>query len=188
MKKPEIRYLYEMKDVIYDKEWLKRTPNLALYYIWRGVKKKKGLRYDITVLPARMLGEEFVKTKGHEHSNKYSELYIVLQGEAIYLLQKGEKERVVDVYAVKAKKGEMVIIPASYGHLTINPSRKDLKEANWISENCQNRYGLFEKMGGACYFYTKSGWIRNKNYKKVPKLRFEKPLKKIPKNLDFLKG
>jgi len=41
-------------------------------------------------------------------------------------------------------------------------------------------------MQGACYFYTKSGWIKNKNYKFVPKIRFEKPLKEKPKNLDFL--
>jgi oxalate decarboxylase/phosphoglucose isomerase-like protein (cupin superfamily) len=42
-------------------------------------------------------------------------------------------------------------------------------------------------MKGAGYFYTKSGWKKNKNYKIVPKLRFESPLKQIPSNLDFLK-
>jgi len=194
MKKPDIRYLNDMKDVIYDKEWFKTAPNLELYYMYRGIKNEKGLRYDITVISARMLGEEFVKTKGHEHSNKYAELYIVLEGEAIYLIQKCKEEMVEDVYAIKAKKGEIAIIPPYYGHITINPSKKNLKEANWVSENCQNKYELFEKMEGACYFYIlrpgsgQVGWIKNKNYKKIPKLRFEKPLKKIPKNLNFLKG
>jgi len=42
-------------------------------------------------------------------------------------------------------------------------------------------------MKGAGYFYTKSGWIKNKNYGKVLQLRFERPLKSKPKNLDFLK-
>ena len=42
-------------------------------------------------------------------------------------------------------------------------------------------------MKGAGYFYTKRGWIKNKNYAKIPKLRIEKPLKSKPKNLDFLK-
>lgn len=41
-KKPEIRFLYDIKKVIYDKEWLRKQGNLELYYIYRGVKKKRG--------------------------------------------------------------------------------------------------------------------------------------------------
>lgn len=187
-RKPDIRYLNDMRDVIYDKEWLKDAPNLELYYMYRGLKEKDGLRYDITVIPAKMLGQEFVKTKGHEHLGKYGELYIVLEGEAIYLMQKRKEREIEDVYAIKAKKGNVAIIPPGYGHVTINPSEEDLKMANWISKNCQSDYQLFEKMQGACYYYTKEGWIKNKNYKEVPQLRFEKPLRSIPENLDFLKG
>lgn len=184
--KPDIRYLNEMREVIYDQKWLKLTPNFELYYMYRGVKIKNDLRYDITVIPARTLGQEFVKTKGHEHLGKYGEIYLVLEGEAIYLMQKRKSNQIVDVYAAKAKKGDVVIIPPHYGHVTINPSRKDLKMANWISKNCQSSYQLFEKMQGACYYYTTKGWVRNRNYKKVPKLRFEKPQKSIPKDLSFL--
>ena len=186
-KKPDIRYLDEMRGVLFDKKWAKNAPNLELYYMYRGVKEKNGLRYDITVIPAKILGKEFVKTKGHEHSKNYGEVYKVLEGKAIYLMQKREKEEIKDVYAVKAKRGEVVIIPPSYGHITINPSKKILIEANWCSKKCKNKYELFEKMRGACYFYIKSGWIKNKNYKFVPKIRFEKPLKSMPKNLKFLK-
>ena len=187
-KKPEIRYLNEMKEVLYDKEWAKSAQNLKLYYIFRGVKEKNGLRYDITVIPAQMLGKEFVKTKGHIHSNKYGEVYKVLKGKAIFLLQKTKNSKVKDVYAIKAKRKEVVIIPPLYAHLTINPGEKELKIGNWVSKKCKNIYKNIEKMKGFCYFYTKSGWIKNKNYKKVPKLRFEKPLKSMPKNLDFLKS
>ena len=185
--KPDIRYLDEMRGLLYDRKWAKKARNFELYYMYRGMKKRRGLRYDITIIPPRMLGKEFVKTKGHEHSKNYGEIYIVLKGEAIYLMQKCRGKEIEDVYAVKAKKGEAVIIPPGYGHLTINPSKKNLIEANWCSEKCQNKYELFEKMKGACYFYTKSGWIKNKNYKFVPKLRFEKPLKEMPKSLEFLK-
>jgi len=200
--KPDIRYLNDMKEVIYDRQWLKTAPeNLELYYMYRGVnpaqilpkekimagKGKNGLRYDITIIPPKMLGQEFVKTKGHYHSDKYQEVYIVLNGEAIFLFQKNEGNIVKDVLAIKAKKDDVVIVPLNYGHITINPSNQELKIANWISENCQNVYNVFKKMKGACYFYTKNGWIKNKNYSKIPKLRFEKPLKSMPKNLDFLK-
>lgn len=203
IKKPEIRYLYDMKKVLYDKKWLKTAKNFGVYYIYRGIKKKNGLRYDITVIPPKMLGKEFVKTKGHEHSGNYQELYIVLSGKALYLIQKSKNKKfaeasphltprqssaIKDVYFVRAKKGEIVIIPSGYGHITINPSKSPLKMANWISEKCKNDYTLFEKKRGACYYYTKSGWIKNKNYGKIPQLRFKKPLYSMPKNLDFLKG
>ncbi len=176
-----------MKMVLYDQKWAKKVPDFEVYYMYRGVKKKNGLRYDITVIPPRMLGKEFVKTKGHEHSGNYSEIYVVLKGETIYLIQKRKGNKIEDVYAVKAKKGSAIPVPRGYGHVTINSSKKELREANWSNEKCKNIYDLFEKKGGACYYYTKGGWIKNENYDIVPKLRFEKPLKRLPKNLDFLK-
>ena len=183
------RFLNDMKAVLADQAWAETAPNFELYYMHRGVKKQDGLRYDVTVIPPRMLGREFVKTKGHEHAKKYGELYIVLKGEATYLMQRFEDNQIKDVYAVMAKKGDVVIIPPYYGHITINPSKKEeLKEANWVDETCQNVYDLFIKKQGACYYYTNRGWIKNKNYSRVPKLRFQRPLKKIPENLDFLHG
>ncbi len=184
--KPDIRYLKDMKGVVYDKEWLEKAdPNLELYYMYRGVDKKDGLRYDITIIPSRMLGQEFVKTKGHNHPVK--EVYIVLEGKAIFLVQKSDGNIVEDVYAIKAKKGERINIPVDFYHVVINPYNQELKLGNWISENCQNIYNEVEKMKGACYFYTKSpstgsgqapstklgaSWIKNENYKKIPELRF----------------
>lgn len=184
----EIRYLNGIKEVLYDKAWAKTAPNLELYYMYRGEKEKNRLRYDITIVPPQMLGKEFTKTLGHEHSNNFGEIYTVLSGEALYLIQKVKQNKIEDVYAVKAKKGESAIIPSGYGHITINASKKILKESNWIAKDCKNIYDLFLKNRGACYYYTDKGWIKNKNYKSVPKLRFKKPLKLIPKNLDFLYG
>lgn len=187
--KPDIRFLYDMKMVLYDRNWLKKTQNLEIYYIYRGIKKEKGLRYDITVIPPRMLGREFVKTKGHEHSGKYPELYTVLKGQAFYLVQKFKKNKIEDVYVVRAKKGESIIIPPFYGHITINPFfKQELIEANWVCEKCKNIYTLFEKKQGACYYYLNSGWLKNKNYRNTPQLKFKKPFKKIPKDLSFLYG
>ncbi len=184
--KPNVRRLNDMKEVLCDKRWAKTAPNLELYYMYRGVKNKSDLRYDITVIPAQMLGKEFVKTKGHDHANNYGEIYIVLKGEALYLMQKYDNGVLKDAYAVRAKKGQVVIIPPHYGHITINPLKKTLKEANWVSVKCKNTYDLFVEKQGACYYFTKAGWLKNKNYKKIPKLRFEKPLNKIPQKLDFL--
>ena len=189
-KKSEIRFLYDMRSVLYDQRWAKDAANFELYYMYRGVKRKNGLRYDITKIPARMLGKEFVRTKGNRNSKKYQELYTVLEGKAIFLMQKaqtGKIDIIEDIVAVEAKKGETVIFPPKYAAITINPTKKTLKIGNWVSEKNKNVYRELEKMKGAGYFYTKTGWVKNKNYKKIPKLRFEKPLKKMPRNLDFLK-
>jgi len=186
-KKPQIRYLNDMKSVLYDQKWAKTASNFELYFMYRGIKRKQELRYDITIIPPKMLGREFVKTKGNCNSKKFQELYTVLKGRAIFLLQKIKKQVVLDIFAIKAGKGDWVIIPPEYYVVTINSLKQELKIGNWVSEKNNNIYKELEKMKGAGYFYTTSGWVKNKTYKKIQKLRFEKPLKKMPKNLDFLK-
>lgn len=184
-----VRSLYEMKGVLYDKAWLKKAKNFNLYYVWRGVKEKKDLRYDITIIPPKMLGKEFPKTKGHKHLQGFQELITVLEGQAFYLAQWGKDNKIDKIEVIKAKKGDWIIYPPDCQHLTINPScKKRLVMANWLAKKCQSDYSLFEKYQGAAYYYTQSGWIKNKKYKKIPKLHFKKPLKKKPKNLDFLYG
>ena len=192
---PDIRELNDMRGVIYDKEWLKKAGNSELYYMYRGIEEKDGIRYDITVIPPAMLGLEFVKTKGHYHVQGHQEIYTVLEGQAVYLMQKrrnNSPEEIEDAYTVKAQKGDVVIIPHFYGHITINPSQtEELKIANWISTQCKSDYSLYEKMQGACYYYLAAdggaNWLKNENYKIVPDLRSEKPSKAFPENLDFLK-
>ena len=188
---PDVRRLDELRGLLYDAEWAKTAPNLELYYMYRKLEIKDGLRYDITVIPPKMLGLEFVKTKGHTHAGFYGEVYMVLEGEGYYLFQKGgpkgHPDIIEDVCVTKAKKGDVIIVPAGYGHVTINPSDQELKMANWVKETDVGNFSLFEKMHGACYYYTTGGWIKNENYKSVPELRFEEPLKSVPENLDFLK-
>ena len=185
--KLKIRYLDEIGNLLYDKKWIKSACNSELYYVYRGVKRKDDLRYDVTVIPPRMLGNEFVKTKGNRNRKGYQELYTVLRGEALFLMQKTQGKSVKDVFIIKAQKGKWIIVPPNYLVVIINPGRKILKTGNWVSVKNKNIYEEVEKMQGACCFYTKSGWIKNKNDKTIPKLRFEKPLNKLPKNLDFLK-
>lgn len=183
LKKPETRFLHELKNVIYDRKWLKSAKDQELYYMHRGVKTENDIRYDITVIPKGMLGEEFIKTKGHYHIGNYGELYKVLAGEVIFLIQKKDLK---DAYYVKTKKGEYISIPPGYGHVAINPSYKTLRLANWVSKDCKSDYESIEKKKGFCYYYTISGWLKNKSYKKIPTLKTRRPLKKMPGNLKFL--
>jgi len=189
MEKPQVRMLFDMKEVIYDREWLKEAENLELYYMYRDLSlsknnalaiKEHGLRYDITVIPPRMLGKEYVKTAGHYHPKvpntdiTYPEVYEVLKGEAIYLMQKLEDNKITDVMLVKAEEGDKVIIPPGYGHITINPSNKVLKMANWVAR-FESIYSPMKEKGGGAYFILKKGIVKNVRYSEVPEIRWVKP-------------
>lgn len=187
---PDVRYLDDVRMVLANQEVAKTIPNTELYFMYRGIEEKNGIRYDITVVPPHRFGNEFVKTKGHYHMGNYGEIYTVLEGEAIYVMQKRKAEsenEIEDVYAVHAKKGDVVIIPSNYGHITINASDKELKMANWVASACMSDYSLFEKYQGGCWYYTQEGWVKNEKYQEVPELRFEEPTKEVPQDLEFLK-
>ncbi|MHC1594300.1 MAG: glucose-6-phosphate isomerase family protein, partial [Methanotrichaceae archaeon] len=57
---PDIRWLYDMKDVLYDQKWAASAENAELYYMYRDLYlsradrdrlRDQGLRYDITIIP-----------------------------------------------------------------------------------------------------------------------------------------
>lgn len=196
--KPEIRYLAEMKEVLFDQAWAQTAPNLELYYMYRDLAKNdkdrqailnQGLRYDITVLPFIMLGKEFNKTAGHDHplvpqaDLTYPEIYEVLEGEVIFLFQDSQGNEIKDVYIVKARKKDKVIIPPNYEHLMINASGKEFKTANWVCRDfSSNIYKPFRSKHGFCYYALKGdseeiNWVKNENYTAVP------PLKSLTANL-----
>ncbi len=180
---PDIRWLFDIGDVIFDKEWLAKARNFELYYMYRDLflslkdgecLREQGLRYDITIIPPGMIGREFIKTAGHYHplapnsSVTYPELYEVLEGQALYLLQ---KEDLTDVVAIDAEEGDKVIVPPNYGHITINPSNKTLKMSNFVARDFSSLYEPFKLKNGGAYFYTKDGWIKNEKYPEVSTLR-----------------
>ncbi|MGM0438958.1 MAG: glucose-6-phosphate isomerase family protein [Patescibacteria group bacterium] len=185
LKNPDIRYIEDMKDVIYDQDWLESVENFEVYYMYRGVDKKNGLRYDITEIPFRMFGKEYPKTKGHYHPGDYGEIYQVLEGRAIYLLQDKNAE---DIVAIETNPGEVAIIPPGYGHITINPGPEKLKMANWVSPEFDSLYEPVLEKEGAGYFYTTEGWVKNKNYKNLPEIKEVDPEKELPEDLEFLKN
>ncbi len=182
-KEPDIRWLFDMKEVIYDKSWLAKTENFELYYMYRDLYLSRadrdrlvdhGLRYDITIIPPRMLGVEYVKTAGHYHplppgeKVSYPELYEVLDGEAIYLLQ---RQDLSDVAAVYASSGDKVLVPPNYGHITINWSNKTLKMANLVARDFSSIYDPIKEKGGGAYFYTTLGFIKNEHCPEATELR-----------------
>jgi glucose-6-phosphate isomerase len=184
---PSIRMLDDMRNVVYDKSWLQKTENKELYYMFRDLAasdgdrqlmKEQDIRYDNTTIPAGSLGTEFIKTTGHYHPQvpgtdlSYTEIYEVLEGVAHYLLQKESGGRVSDVVLVKAKKGDKVVIPPNYGHVTINCGKATLRMANLVSSRFTSIYAPYNEKAGGAYFELASGkLVPNKTYEDLPALR-----------------
>ena len=188
---PDIRMLHDMDEVVHNQEWLRSQENIELYYMYRDLSKNEsdhkkivehGLRYDITIIPPAMLGDEYVKTAGHYHPPvpghdvSYAELYQVLEGEATYLLQKVEGDRTVDVIVCEAKAGDLALVPPGYGHITINTSDKRLKMANWVCRDFSSLYEPIKKLFGGAYYLLTGGFEKNPDYGEVPDIRFIKPM------------
>jgi glucose-6-phosphate isomerase len=180
---PDIRHLFDMTDVILDQAWLAGAEDFDLYFMYRDLYLSRadrekllaqGLRYDITIIPPAMLGKEYIKTAGHYHplvsggGVTYPELYEVLEGEALYLLQ---NEDLSDVAAVHASAGDKVLVPPGYGHVTINRSNKTLKMANFVARDFSSLYEPYRAKGGGAYFFTREGWIKNRRCSEAADLR-----------------
>jgi glucose-6-phosphate isomerase len=170
---PRIRTIEEIRNVLRDPACECSEP---LYFMYRDLAKSFGdrawlrrenLRYDVTVIPARILCSEYVKTRGHHHPVNgkgvpYPEIYEVLQGEAHYLLQTRPAD---DVRLVRAVPGDRVLVPPGYGHVTINPGGETLVMANIVSTRFESDYSDYERLGGAAYFELPGGrLVRNPRY------------------------
>lgn len=168
---PEARTRERMLPVL--KEPDSKAPQ-EFYYMYRGIHLAEDnakimaakIRYDITILPPFRAGSEYNKTFGHYHpmvkgtSTWYPEVYEVLHGRALYLLQNGFEFLVFD-----ARKGDKCIMLPGFGHVTVNPSENEvLAMANWVFPGFSSDYNPIEEKKGAEWYYTKDGFMPNRNY------------------------
>lgn len=178
---PDIRNCEEIRSVLADSTCRCEGP---LYEMYRDVAKSEEdrkwlvshhIRYDVTRIPGRVICNELVKTKGHYHpgspdGSSYPEVYEVLEGNALYLIQKRDMS---DIVLIHAKAGDIVPIPPGYGHVTINPDKSTLLMANLVSMDFSSEYLPYEQMRGAAYYAFADGTF-NKNPKyppDIPELR-----------------
>lgn len=163
---PSIRDFSELSDVLMgdiEKEG-------EAYYMFRSITENNGIRYDITLIPQWGLETEYAKTYGHchpiaEEKLSYPEIYQVLDGKANFILQKEMPDGGVFVSIVEAKKGDVVLMPPNFCHVSINPAKEPLVLANLVSVSFNSDYSLFKTNHGAAYYLTKEkGFVQNSNY------------------------
>lgn len=164
------RTLSQMHEVTIDKE--ATDAEKITYFMYRAVKSNEKLRFDITEVLPDKLGEENNKTYGHYHPKskdgiEYPEIYQVIEGTAIFLLQK-HTEKGIKCALITTKKGEAIIIPPKYGHVTINKSTKErLVLANLVCENFQSDYSEYKEKKGAAVYIKENKIEINKHYNNV---------------------
>ncbi len=177
---PEIRTIEDLRGVLADRNCRASGPLYAMYRDLaltpghRGWLSEHGLRYDITIISPQNVCGEKAKTKGHYHpvnlsGTGYPEIYEVLEGSAHYLLQRRDLS---DVVMIRAEKGDHVIVPPFYGHVTINAGMTDLIMANIVSSEFSSEYTDYEARNGAAYYeFADGNIVTNPAYGQVPELR-----------------
>lgn len=161
------------------------------YYMIRGGSQKT----NVTVWEAGTVGGEYIKTYGHYHVGDLEEVYHVIQGEGIIILQERElnengepiDDEIKNFRAISVKAGDKVHIPAETGHLAINTGKiwlvtsddspVNFEEKDPVSLPGHADYEPFKKLHGAAYYVVEKGGkptlVKNPNYKKVPKAKIE---------------
>mgnify|MGYP002153772520 CR=1 FL=1 len=182
----QVRRLRELVPVLYDASCLRHLDSdLPVYETYRdccddGAKdplRKYGLRYDVTVIPPLLLGEEYVKTLGHCHlpvgeAGPHPEIFEVLEGEAVFFMQKQRGADVDDVSLLFVREGDKVLIPPGRGHVLINASSRRLVVGHLISRSSVEAHDSYvERRGAAFYVLTGGRLVRNPNYSSVPDVR-----------------
>jgi len=181
-----VRRLRELEPVLYDREHcLRADPELPVYEIYRDCGdesarasvRRHGLRYDVTVMPPLLVGEEYVKTFGHHHLplgsvEAHPEVFEVLEGEARFLIQRQRGVEVTGVSLVMAHEGDRVPVPPGRGHVIVNASSRRLVTGNLISQSCVQIYDQYlERRGGAFYVLTSERLVKNPRYPSLPEVQ-----------------
>ena len=165
---PQIRMASELKEVLLDN----LNEDKELYFMYRGIHRNQDkrlfenfkLRYDITIIPPNKLSREFVKTLGHKHSS--GEVYEVLNGKAIYLMQNNKK-----IISTEVESWGLMYILRDYEHITINPSNEVLVMSNIIKSDVTSNYESIKLKKGMSYFLIEENsekrFIPNQNYSNI---------------------
>ena len=139
--------------------------NKLLYYTYRTVCHRNHQRvfaqghihYDLTVLVATAIGNEPNRTVGHLHSLITSsgvrppELYEVISGSALFIFQPVHEKK---IYTLRAKTGDIIPVPGTWGHITVNASaRRPLIISNlfWTDAPASD-YNFFENTSGPAWY------------------------------------
>jgi oxalate decarboxylase/phosphoglucose isomerase-like protein (cupin superfamily) len=158
----------ELKDVFMDQ---KSSGVKEPYFLIQGEGGQ-----NITVITPGLNGIEFNKTFGHFHTYPEVEIYNVVYGQGVLLMQRNDEDgEAKEIRIVGLRPGSTVEVPAGYGHTIVNVGKNylvviDNAPQNQKSDNIEvvrSRHGL------AYYIVDKKGEVGfepNPNYHLHPQI------------------
>ncbi|SHO44673.1 glucose-6-phosphate isomerase family protein [Anaerocolumna xylanovorans] len=138
--------------------------------------KDRMLLFGIVTYADGKLGDEPIRSQGHIHKVSAHcgwstpEVYEIWRGEAIIYMQETARDNPGRCYAVKAKAGDVVIVPPYWAHSTISASIKEpLTFGAWCDRDYGFEYDDVRAHGGLAFFPVydenmKIQWQKNQNY------------------------
>ncbi len=149
-------------------EWAYDTYRKLVEPADAGLFASRKMCYDITVIAPGTFNGECKKTSGHyhgwnpEHTNTYGEVYEVLSGTALFVLQKSpdfeenpEGAHIEDVILVKVPAGQTLLVPPNYGHCSVNIGDGPLVFSNVAYTPCPVIYDSVKAHHGMAYYIFK---------------------------------
>lgn len=176
MKLGSIRELSGMKPVLRNPDSTGPDP---VYWVFPEVSDSGWA--NVTMIVPGNYNDEKPKTFGHYHPvDAVDETYHLIEGEGVLQLQKKhivdgvlDPERVEEVYLIKAKPGDEVVIKPEMGHSWSNVGSGPLiSYDNWRSGHTPSEYEPIEKQQGMAYYLVEEGGkikaVPNPKYKDLP--------------------
>ena len=139
-KKIRIR-LRDMIKFFSDKEAVFRRikQNPLIYTVL--IKKEKEIEYAITTIEPGKIGKEYFMTRGHYHKNPYPEIYILIKGHGILLLQDKKLKKIT------LEKGKTYYVSPKQAHRVVNTGKKKIEFLSIYSPKAGHDYKKIEKKG-----------------------------------------
>ncbi|KMY49975.1 glucose-6-phosphate isomerase family protein [Peribacillus loiseleuriae] len=138
--------------------------------------KKRNLLYGAVIYSKGRIGNEPVRSQGHIHAISNScnsstpEVYEIWEGEAVIYMQETAEDNPGRCFAVHAKTGDVVIVPPSWAHCTVNANtNKNMAFGAWCVRDYGFDYKGVREHGGVAYFPTVQdnghlAWSTNPSY------------------------
>lgn len=176
MKLGSIRELSGLKPVLKDPNSSGPDP---VYWVFSD--SSEGKWANVTVIAPGRIGDEYPKTFGHYHGTDIDEIYHLIEGEGVLLLQKkfldegGNwiKDKVSEVVLIKAKPGDEILITPEWGHSWSNIGDGPLISFDdWRAGHSPTDYTDIESLKGLSYYLVEENGevkiVANTSYKELP--------------------
>lgn len=187
------KHLQKMKGLLYRESAVENCDELCYVFCHdiyreedRHLFEKRQYANGITVLMPGTMGGECRKNSGHYHGYvpghicTFPEVYEVLTGEAVFLLQESrnfdhadEELKVETLRAVFLKAGEKIIVPPFCGHCAINVGEKPMAFGNLAAPSPLLYAPIQQRHGLGVYVLNIQGrivFVPNSHYKDLPQL------------------